>query len=200
MPGASTILRATAATLTLSALFSSTAAAQELLLKAGLASSTLSADSRAGEGAGRRPAVIAGASIFLLSADRGGWQLEALFIQKGARHALRVDDEVRLTYLEIPVLLHADVWQQDDRAAFFSVGPAVAFRLNGTYVDAGVSEDIGDDIARVDAGLHFGGGVELGPLVVEARYILDLRTAFVADDRSFANRAFVLTAGVRFRR
>ena len=173
---------------------------QEVTLKAGLSSSSLSFERRDERpGAERRPGLVAGASVFLTAAERGGFQVEVLYIQKGARNVLRQGDEMQLTYLEIPVLLHADFWQQDDRGAFFTVGPSAGFRLGGTYVDEGVSEEIGDDIERVDAGLHFGAGVELGPLVLEARYILGLRTAFVADDRDFKNRVIALTAGLRWR-
>jgi hypothetical protein len=174
--------------------------AQETTLKVGVASSTFAAEGRENVDSTGGRGLVAGASFFLTAADVGGWQLEALVIQKRARNLLRQGDEIRLTYLELPVVLHADFWQQDDNGAYFAIGPSVAVRLQANYLDeTGVSEDIGDDVAGVDVGLHFAGGIELGALVIDARYILGLRSAFVDDGRPFRNRTFAVTAGVRLR-
>lgn len=172
--------------------------AQEVAIKAGLDTASLSFDSREGEGAGRQ-GWIAGASVFLLGADRGGWQMEALVVQKGGRDLLREGDEVQLTYLEIPVVLHADVWQRRASAVYFLIGPSLAVNLHSSYAAGGAEEDISDDVSRVDFGATFGGGVELGPLVLDARYIVGLTSALTTETVVFRNRTFAVTAGFRFR-
>ena len=170
--------------------------AQEVAIKAGLDTGSLSFDK--GEGASRQ-GWIAGASVFLLGADRGGWQMEALVVQKGGRDLLRAGDEVQLTYLEIPVVLHADVWQRRASAVYFAIGPSLAVNLHSSYAAGGAEEDISDDVSRFDFGLTFGGGVELGPLVLDARYIVGLRSALTTEAMVFRNRTFAVTAGLRFR-
>jgi hypothetical protein len=175
------------------------ASAQEATLKVGLTSSTFTVGDRPAGDPTRGRGWLAGASFFLTAADLGGWQLEALFIQKHARNVTRLGDSLELSYLEVPIVLHGDVWQQDDRGIFFIAGPSLAVNLQARYTEDGTSEDVKDDIARVDAGLHLGGGVELGPLVVDARYILGLRSVFHVDDVAFRNRTFAITAGVRWR-
>ena len=174
--------------------------AQETTLKGGISSAALSFDRDASPaGAERRAGWLAGVAILVLPADRGGWQLDLLLVQKGAKNVLRRDDAIELLYLEVPVLLHMDYWQRGDRAAYFTFGPSVAFNLTGSYVDDGQSEDIGDDIARTDFGLNVGTGVELGRLVVEARYTWGFRKVFDVDGAGFKNRSLALTAGIRFR-
>jgi hypothetical protein len=176
------------------------ARAQEVVLKGGVSSATLSFERESGSaGAERRNGWLAGAAMLLLPADRGGWQLDLLLVQKGAKNILRRDDEVRLLYLEIPLLLHLDYWQRGDRAAYVTVGPSVAFNLQASYMDDGQIEDIGDDIQGRDFGLNLGTGVEFGPLVVEARYTWGVRKVFAVDDVDFKNHSLALTAGIRFR-
>ncbi len=145
---------------------------------------------------------VAGVSFLLARSDRGGLQVEALLHQKGARNLLRFDDELRLTYLEFPVLLHFDIYQHDPRAVYFVVGPAFAFNTHASYSDDGEKEDAGDEIADFDIGLAVGAGVELRRLTLEARYTWGLRSAFQDGDLegSFKNRSFTLTAGFRWGR
>jgi Outer membrane protein beta-barrel domain len=145
---------------------------------------------------------VGGVSFFLTRSRRGGWQIEALLHQKGARNLLRIDDKLRLTYLEVPVLLHGDFYQRGPRALFFVAGPAFAVNTSASYTDDGESEDVTDDIEDFDIGLVVGGGVELRRLTVEARYTWGLRSAFQDGDLegSFKNRAFSMTVGYRFGR
>ena len=82
----------------------------------------------------RRQTGLAGGLVFLLPGNRaGGWQIEALLVQKGARNLLRVDDSIRLTYLEIPVLIHLDVVRRGTGAVSVVAGPSVAFNVQASY-------------------------------------------------------------------
>jgi hypothetical protein len=175
--------------------------AQEITVKGGLASSAIAFDREAygvPDVDERRSGFVFGASIMPSGADRGGWQIEALVVQKGARNLLRQNDRFELTYIEVPVLLHMDFWQKGDSGAFVVFGPSVAFNVKASYVDDGVREDIRDDIEKVDIGLNLGIGVELGRFVLEGRSNWGMRSAFTVDDVDFKHRTLMLTAGVRF--
>jgi hypothetical protein len=178
------------------------ASAQEITVKGGLASSAIAFDREAygvPDVDERRSGFVLGASIMPRGADLGGWQIEGLIVQKGARNLLRQNDRFELTYIEIPVLLHVDFLQKGDSGAYLVFGPSVAFNVQASYVDDGVREDIGDDIEKVDVGLNLGIGLELGRFVIEGRSNWGLRSAFKVDDVDFKHRTLLLTAGVRFR-
>jgi hypothetical protein len=130
----------------------------------------------------------------------GGLQLEVLFHQKGARNLLRSDDELRLGYLEIPVLYHKDVYSRGPRAVYVIAGPAFAFNVQATYEDDGDKEDVQEEIENFDLGLVAGGGVELRRLTIEVRYTWGLRRVFQDGDLAgaFRNRSFSFTVGIRF--
>lgn len=181
------------------------AAAQEFGVRAGASWATISfspgSDAQDLPGADRQTGFAGGVSVFLTHGRGGGLQLEGLVVRKGARNLLRRDDSIRLTYLEIPLLLHVDVAQRGDSATYLVVGPSVAFNLQASYEEDGVTEDIKDDIETFDAGFSVGGGFEAGPVVIDLRYTWGLRRVFeVGDlDGAFRNRAFTATAGFRVR-
>ena len=179
-----------------------TASAQETTIRLGLGSSSMSfeGDDDRETGVRRRAGVVAGVSFMPRGGDRGGLQFEVLVVQKGADNLLRRDDRIRFTYIEIPVLMHMDFWQQGNSSAYFVVGPSVAFNVKASYTDEdGATEDIRPDITRVDVGFNLGIGIELGRFVLDARSTWGLRSAFKADDVDFRQRTLALTAGVRFR-
>jgi len=183
-----------------------TAPAAAQAIKAGLTSSTISSSPQAGtepRPAGNRlNGFVGGVSFLLATNDPGGWQFEALVRQQGVRNLLRRGDEMRLTYIEFPVLLHLDLFQRGPGAIFVIAGPSPAFKLQSSYTSDGAKQDIGDRVAPVDVGLTLGGGVEHRRWTVDARYTLGLRTAFTdADlDGTFKNRALTVMAGLRYAR
>ena len=187
----------------LTALWPAVGQAQEV--KAGISSATISFSPDSGSQelseTERLTGFAAGVAFLLPGGSRGGIQVEALFHQKGARNLLRFDDELRLGYLEIPVLIHLDVYQRDPRAVYLVAGIAPAFTVRATYRDDGESEDVKDDIEDFDIGLVGGIGVELKRLNLEARYTHGLRSAFQDGDLdgSFKNRTLLFTVGYRIR-
>ena len=181
------------------------AGAQEVGIRAGISSASISFDpggsGRSLSESRRRTGVVAGASIFVTRGGRGGLQLEALLHQKGVRNLLRIEDAFRLTYLEIPLLLHLDVVNRGDRGLFVTAGPALAINLAASYEDDGESESIRDDIEKTDIGVAVGAGYEHGPWIVDARYTWGLRTVFEIESLGrFENRSLTVTGGFRFRR
>jgi hypothetical protein len=188
------------------ALLAPDAASAQVGLKAGLSSASISFSPEGGSPEltrMRRQTGLAGGLVVLLAGNRaGGLQIEALLVQKGARNLLRVDDSMRLTYLEIPALIHLDVVQHDPGAVYVVAGPSVGFNVQASYEDEGAAENIREDIRKTDVSLHVGGGVEHRNLVVEARYYWGLRRVFQDGDLegAFRNHGLLVTAGVRFGR
>ena len=177
-------------------------------VKGGLSSATISFDPDSGSPdlseTRYRNGWVGGVFLLLTGNKIGGWQIEFLLQQKGARNLLRVDDELSLTYFEIPVLLHVDVWQKakSSTALFLVGGASVDFIVRASYEADGMSEDVKDDIRTTDVGLHLGGGLEVGRLTLDARYSWGLLNTFDDGDLNgtFRNRGFAVTAGLRFGR
>ena len=177
--------------------------AQEITIKGGVNMATISfspePDSPTLPGGSWRPGVIAGISFMPRPSNRGGIQIEALIRQGGVRNLLRQDDAIRVTYLDIPVLLHVDVFRGSSTSVFLVGGPALAVNLQASYEDDGVTESVKDDIEPIDVLLVVGGGVEVGRMTFEARYNWGLRTAFHDSELqgTFKNQSFAIMAGVR---
>jgi hypothetical protein len=180
------------------------AAEAQVGVTAGVAQSTMafSSSSESREQTRQRTGLIAGASLLLPTARAGGWQVDALVVEKGAANLLRRDDVVRLTYVEIPIMLHLDVLQRHRNAVFLLAGPSIAFLLRASYEADAMTENIKNDVSNVDVGLHVGAGVELGHVVFDVRYGWGMRTVFHDGDTggSFKNRALSVMAGIRFGR
>ena len=147
--------------------------AQEI--KAGVSMATISFSAESGSqelsNTERLTGFVGGIALLLPGSSRGGIQIEALFHQKGARNLLRRDDTLRLTYIEVPVLLHVDLYQRDPRAVYVIAGVAPSFAVQASYESDGEKEDVKDDIEDVDVGLVVGAGVELRRLTLDARYV-----------------------------
>ena len=180
------------------------AAEAQVGVTAGVAQSTMafSSSSESREQTRQRTGLIAGVSLLLPTARVGGWQVDALVVEKGAANLLRRDDVVRLTYVEIPILLHVDVLQRHRNSVFLLAGPSIAFLLRASYEADAMTEDIKNDVSHVDVGLLVGAGAELGHLIFDARYGWGMRTVFHDGDTggSFRNRTFSVMAGIRFGR
>ena len=182
------------------------AEAQDFGIKGGISSATLSFAPESGSpdltDIRARRGFVGGIVVLMPGNSAGGWQIEAVINQKGARNLLRQDDAIRLTYVEVPFLLHLDVFQADPFALYVIAGPFVAFNVQASYEDEGTTENIRDDVRKLDLGLQAGGGIEYGPLSVDGRYTWGLRSAFQDGDLegSFKNRTFTVTAGIRFGR
>ena len=115
--------------------------------------------------------------------------------------------DVRVRYIEIPVLARADFGASGSAARAFVVGGAApAFKLSArakTRIDGEEqTSDIDDDIYSLDLGLVGGLGVEFGRALIEARYTHGLRhinTDDNGDEDRIKNRVFSVTVGFRLR-
>jgi hypothetical protein len=85
-------------------------------------------------------------------------------------------------YLEIPLLVKLNFGKSV--GFFLLAGPSVGYLLNGTDKDMdGQTNDIDLDFyKRAEFGAHVGGGIGLGPIKIDLRYIFGLTDIF--DDAS----------------
>ena len=161
--------------------------------------------------------MIAGAFVAHRLHGPIGVQLEALYSQKGGNApAIEGTGGVRLSYLEVPLLLRATLPHADARVMrpYLLAGPAVAFRLTcelAAEVDGQQTRlDCDDPIfggeantKPVDVGMVFGGGTAIGlgraALQLEARYALGLSSIDDTPARTdVKNRALSLLIGIAY--
>ena len=135
-------------------------------------------------------------------------QPEVIYTQKGVKADVTAAGmtggfKFKANFIDIPVLA---------RVTFGSVvrgyvfgGPSVNFRVDATLtsllLDRPVEEDVSEDVEKMEFALVVGGGVEVGPLIVEGRLSEGLTNlAKNADSGSTAvkSRTFLLLAGLRF--
>ena len=177
------------------------AAAQEVGITAGWNAAKLVFDPGQDrvEGPDHRSGFLGGAFVTAPLQSRADVKLEFLVSQKGVEQLFRLDDELELTDIEIPVLVRFKLHQPNAPGAHFFAGPTFAFTTSATYHDEGESEDVKDDLdGTTDVGLTVGGGVEFGRVSVDARYTWGLGSIVTDGDTgaSLKNRTFSVTAAV----
>jgi hypothetical protein len=130
--------------------------------------------------------------------------IEALVTTKGAKYDFAdFENELRLTYLELPVLARVGVLRAGSVTAYVSGGPSFAFKLKELQKEAGEETSVNDEVKKWDIGVAFGGGVTFGSWVVDARYTLGLIDIVDVDTGGFAeptakNKAIGVTVGYRW--
>ena len=134
--------------------------------------------------------------------------LEPMYLQKGTEAKEEgVDVEVKLAYLEVPLMLKY-AFGTGDTKPYVMAGPTIGFNLSAKVkVSAGgVSdeEDVKDETKSVDFGLGFGAGVSLpignNSIFVEARYALGLTDINddSADPTDIKTKGIQIFAGITF--
>ena len=175
------------------------AAAQEVGITAGWSAATLVFDPAQDrvEGPNHRAGFLGGAFVTAPLHSRADLKLEFFVSQKGVKQLFRLDDELALTDIEVPVLIRFKLHQRDAPGAHLFVGPTFAFTMTATYHDEGTSEDVKSDLdTTTDVGLTVGGGVQFGRASVDARYTWGLRSLLTDGDTgaSLKNRTFSVSA------
>ncbi|WP_069131909.1 porin family protein [Rhodohalobacter halophilus] len=127
-------------------------------------------------------------------------QPEIMYSQQGGK----VDNnEVRIDYLQIPVLFKFAMNQNTTVEPNLFAGPYAGLRLlaeqdGGTGGLFGGSTNIESQTEQVDYGLSFGGGVDIevgnSIFTMDARYNFGLANAFT--DRDGKHRVFAITFGI----
>ena len=187
----------------------SPAPAQELGVKAGVNSASLTPEEDEDPDTSRRLGLVAGAWVRIGGASRVSFQAEGLFSEKGVTFEAPGDDffDVRVRYIEIPLLARADFGATGSAArAFVTGGVAPAFKVSARSKAVLDGEErvrgIDDAIYTPDLGLVGGAGVQFGRALIEARYTHGLRhinTDDNGDEDRIKNRVFSVTFGFRLR-
>jgi len=101
-------------------------------------------------------------------------------------------------YLEIPLMVKFHFGEGDTKF-FLMGGPSLGYLLNGTDKDHdGQTNDIDLDFyKRTEYGAHIGGGIAVGPVRFDLRYVLGLSNIFDDDTEvTITNRGY--GAGIAF--
>lgn len=126
---------------------------------------------------------------------------QLLYIRKGVGDP-DSDAELRLDYLELPVLLKSEfpLAGRTPVTPGVFVGPYVAYRVACQEYDGDNTTDCAaDTFKKFDAGAVAGAGVEIGPVSLQVRY--DWGLTHLDDtglDLDGKNRAVVITVGYGF--
>jgi hypothetical protein len=103
-------------------------------------------------------------------------------------------------YLEIPVLLKLTFGEEP--GIFVFGGPSFGYLFTATDKDGdGNNNDIDlEDFNRTEIGAHVGAGLELGPVLIDVRYIAGFTNIanFEADDLEIRNSGFGAGIGFKF--
>jgi Outer membrane protein beta-barrel domain len=133
-------------------------------------------------------------------------QPEVLFTQKGVKltfsdSSMSEDLRYKSDYVDVPVLARY-TFGKGIRGYVFA-GPSFDFMLNTKvktqlFGESG-EQDVSEDVESFEFALVFGGGVELGPLLLEARWSEGL-TNLAADttEINIKTRTFLFLGGFRF--
>jgi hypothetical protein len=188
-----------------------TASAQQVGVKAGVNFASLSNASDFIPDDGQRMGLVGGLFVTVPATERFAFQIEGLYTEKGLtadfeEDGIAIDGNLRLQYLEVPVLGRANFATQGSSTNFYIVaGAAPAFKLDARLKVEALgeeeTEDLSDDMESFDLGLVGGAGVEFGRFGVEARYTHGLLSVSKDDDDDspVKNKVFAVTVGYRFR-
>jgi hypothetical protein len=145
---------------------------------------------------------------FLAIRFGGGFSIqpEVLFTQKGVKlevseSGLSGDVTYKADYLDVPILARYTFGK--GLRGYVFIGPSLDFKLNAKMkvgiLGESEEEDISEDVEDFEFALAFGGGVELGPVLLEARWsegLTNLNTA--KDEPELKSRTILFLFGFRF--
>lgn len=143
----------------------------------------------------------AGGFVRIAAGPQFSIQPEVLLTMKGAEEDFTSGEKVKLTYLEIPVLVVYQPPTTRNISPTLFVGPAVSLLMSAKSDDL----DIKDDLKSTDLGLVLGAGIEFksgtkGRIGLDGRYTLGL-TNFNdvnPDDWTIKNGVFSLAISYIF--
>ncbi len=104
--------------------------------------------------------------------------------------------------VDVPVLV-VGRWRPESRTRPFAFGgPYVRFISGVTQSLNSIETDNSEQIKNTDAGVVFGGGIEIGAgkgaVVLDARFTFGFRDLSEASETTFKSRVFVASFGYRF--
>lgn len=136
-------------------------------------------------------------------------QPEVLYTQKGVKltfveDSVSVDGEVEADFVDVPVLARYTFGQGGTRGYVFA-GPSFDFKVSAkakaSAMGVAEEEDLDEEVEGFEFALVFGGGVEFGPVLLEARWsegLTNLAKEPDGDASDVKTRTFLILGGVRF--
>jgi len=128
-------------------------------------------------------------------------QPELLYSEKGSEGGLFsfTEQDLTLTYLEIPILLKATLFNMGGLQPHLTVGPEVGILLSADYN----GEDVKDDINSLDFGITFGAGFVYQfqnnhGLTCDMNFTKGMSTVFKDDDDDGVNGSLSFMVGYFF--
>lgn len=173
----------------------STASAQMGVL-VGLNSANVSLDPEPDDfKTGSRTGFVGGLSFNVPLQDRFSVELDALFAQKGTKlSAPGETQEVKLNYLDIPVMGRINMSGSGPARLHLLIGPSFNFKLSEKFDPEEGNED--DQFEKFETALVIGGGVTVSRFRIDLRYGLGLSN-IIKDEEDFTgkNRVFSVLVG-----
>lgn len=167
----------------------------EIGLKGGMNFASISGDSTTGLSS-LSGAVFGGSVAFPIGTSLA-FQPELLYSGKGtAIEEFGISFDLKLTYLEIPVLIKYNIPTTSTVTPSLYAGPSIGLLLSADLLGVDVKDLLGFN--STDIGLTFGGGLGVatgsGKLTFDARYTLGL-TDIDDDDLTWKNNALTAMVG-----
>lgn len=158
---------------------------QDFGLRAGINLADVSTD---GFETGLKSGIQIGPVVEFDFTDNLALNLGVLYGSKGFKDTAS-DISSNYGYLDIPVLLHLSF-----SPIFIEMGPNFSYLLSAKAGDL----DIADQLKNFDLSFVVGGGVDLGPLRVDARYGLGVTNISDVTGQSFSPKNKVITLAATF--
>ena len=165
-------------------------------IKGGLNLAKISVDPSDSGCCDSRVGAAVGAFVGVPITDMVSFAPEVLFSMKGAKFSEGGDTAtLKLTFIQIPMLLKAKFPTSGMAQPFITVGPSLGLRMSAKIKFEGGEDDIKNDVESTDFSLIFGGGVMVGRASVEARYDLGLKDLDKDEDNSAKGRTITVLVG-----
>jgi len=141
----------------------------------------------------------------------GGFSIqpEVLYTQKGVKVEVAgggasATTRIKTDFIDVPILARYTIGK--GVRAYFLAGPSFDFRtkavISTLFGGEEDDEDVSDDVESFELAFVFGGGIELGPFLAEARWSEGLTNLPKSEDgdspEGVKTRTFLLLAGFRF--
>ncbi len=162
-------------------------------------------EAETGTGTSVRTGFAAGGFLAIRFSNGFSIQPEVLYTQKGvsldfSEGGVRGDWKLAVDCIDIPVLARY-TFGKVVRGYVFA-GPSFDITMSATMksniLGEQDDEDISDEVEDLEVAAVFGGGVEFGPLLIEARWSEGLTSLAKDADASVKSRTFLILGGIRF--
>jgi len=172
-------------------------------IKAGMVAGRLRLDGAGAFDTATRAGVTGGGFVTVGLGRYWRVQLEALYAERRFRSSgLPVEIAVRSRGVEVPLLLQVTAPEGRRVRPLAFAGPQLSIVSAVRQTVGGVSTDISDQVADLDAAAAAGIGLEVatgrGAVVVDARVVIGLKELNESPPPEYRSRAFTLLLGYRF--